>query len=181
MIDSRSDLWAVVLADGEGVRLTGSTSLLRVTLDRVARLIPPERTVAVTQTAHAVHVAAELAGHPAITVLPQPCDRGAPRRGCCWPRTGSGPAIPPAWSRCSPPTGPEPDHGWIGPGELVGWAAGGAVRRIRAFHVKPPWSSRAGCGTGAPCGTPSPISSRPPVTWARPSGARTLGTAARHE
>jgi mannose-1-phosphate guanylyltransferase len=83
------------LAGGEGVRLqsltrelygearpkqycafTGSTSRLRTTLDRVARLIPPECTVAVTQASHAAHTAVELAGHPAITVPAQPCNRG---------------------------------------------------------------------------------------------------------
>ena len=72
MLDSTRHLWAVVLAGGEG----DSQTLLRHTLDRVARLIPPSQTIAVTQASHAAHVAGELAGHPAITVLAQPCDRG---------------------------------------------------------------------------------------------------------
>ncbi len=73
MLESRSDLWAVVLAGGDG----DSPTLLRHTLDRVARLIPPSQTVAVTQASQAAHVAVELAGHPAVTVLAQPCDRGS--------------------------------------------------------------------------------------------------------
>jgi mannose-1-phosphate guanylyltransferase len=36
------------------------------------------------------------------------------------------------------PTEPASDYGWIEPGELVGWTSGGAVRRVRAFHEKPP-------------------------------------------
>jgi mannose-1-phosphate guanylyltransferase len=190
MLHSRSDLWAVVLAGGDGVRLqsltrelygearpkqycafTGSTSLLRTTLDRVARLIPPERTVAVTQASHAAHTAVELAGQPAITVLAQPCNRGTAAGvllAAHWIRTrdpGAVVAVFPtdhfiveeslfmghvaaasAYVREHPewllllgvaPTGPEPDYGWIEPGERVGWTARGAVHRIRAFHEKP--------------------------------------------
>ena len=69
MRDSRRDLWAVVLAGGAG----DSPAPLRHTLDRVTRLIPPSQTLVVT---HAAHVAGEVAGYPAITVLAQPCDRG---------------------------------------------------------------------------------------------------------
>ena len=191
MFDSRSDLWAVVLAGGEGVRLqsltrekygearpkqycalTGSKSLLRTTLDRVARLIPPSQTVAVTQASHAAHVAAELAGRPAITVLAQPCDRGTAAGvllAAHWIRTRDPGAVvvvfptdhfiaeesvfmahvaaAGAYVREHPewllllgvhPTEPQPDYGWIEPGERVGWMARGPVHRIRAFHEKPP-------------------------------------------
>jgi mannose-1-phosphate guanylyltransferase len=31
-----------------------------------------------------------------------------------------------------------PEHGWIEPGEPVGWTGRGAVHRVRAFHDKPP-------------------------------------------
>ena len=67
------NLWAIVLAGGEGVRLrsltrrlygddrpkqyaalVGARSLLRQTLDRVSLLIPPERTVVVTLASHEV-------------------------------------------------------------------------------------------------------------------------------
>src|SRR5258706_14041731 len=80
MQHAEGDLWGIVLAGREGVRLrslarppygearpkqyavlTGATSLLRQTLDRVAWLIPPERTVVVTLDSDARDVAAELA------------------------------------------------------------------------------------------------------------------------
>jgi mannose-1-phosphate guanylyltransferase len=88
-------LWAIVLAGGEGLRLRSLTrhlygedrpkqyaallesrSLLRQTLDRVALLIPPERTVVVTLSSHARFVDAELRGSAVPRVLAQPCDRG---------------------------------------------------------------------------------------------------------
>jgi mannose-1-phosphate guanylyltransferase len=168
MLDSRNDLWAVVLAGGEG----DSQTLLRHTLDRVARLIPPSRTVAVTQASHAAHVAAELAGHPAITVLAQPCDRGTAAGvllAAHWIRSrapGAVVAVFPtkhfiaeesifmshvaaagAYVREHPgwllllgvhPSEPAPEHGWIEPGEPVGWTGHGPVHRVRAFHDKPP-------------------------------------------
>ena len=87
--------WAVVLAGGEGrrlrplvrrlfgenrpkqyVQLLGPASLLRQTLDRVGRLIPPERTVVVSRDEHAGYIARELADGPMPHVLLQPCDRG---------------------------------------------------------------------------------------------------------
>jgi mannose-1-phosphate guanylyltransferase len=108
----RADLWAVVLAGGEGVRLrsltrklygeerpkqyavlTGSKSLLRQTLERVALLVPPERTVVVTQASHARFLAAELAGRPAVHVLSQPSDRG----------TAAGVLLPAHWIRARDP------------------------------------------------------------------------------
>ncbi len=89
------NLWAVILAGGEGRRLasltrrlygeecpkqyavlSGSTSLLRQTLDRVARLVPPERTVVSAQTGHSRYLDADLAGLAGLHVLAQPADRG---------------------------------------------------------------------------------------------------------
>lgn len=168
MLDSRSDLWAVVLAGGEG----DSQTLLRHTLDRVARLIPPSRTVAVTQASHAAHVAGELAGHPAITVLAQPCDRGSAAGvllAAHWIRSRAPGAVvvvfptnhfiqeesvfmghvaaAGAYVREHPgwllllgvhPTEPAPERGWIEPGEPVGWTGRGVVHRVRAFHERPP-------------------------------------------
>ena len=91
----REGLWAIVLAGGEGTRLrsvthrlygqerpkqyavlSGTRSLLRQTLDRIARLVPPRRTVVVTLASHARYLAAELADLPEVTVLSQPRDRG---------------------------------------------------------------------------------------------------------
>lgn len=191
MLDSRSDLWAIVLAGGEGVRLqslarelygearpkqycalAGSKSLLRTTLDRVARLIPPSQTVVVTQASHAGYVADELGDHPAVTVLAQPCDRGtaaAVLLAAHWVRTrdpgGVVAVFPtdhfiaeeslfmshvaaaggyvrnhPAWLLLLGvrPIEPEPDYGWIEPGERLPWAGRAAVHRVRAFHEKPP-------------------------------------------
>jgi len=88
-------LWAVVLAGGEGVRLRplirrvcgderpkqyapliGSQSLLRRTLDRVALVVPPERTLVVTVRGHAKYIAEELHGPSAPHVLVQPENRG---------------------------------------------------------------------------------------------------------
>jgi mannose-1-phosphate guanylyltransferase len=87
--------WAVVLAGGDGVRLRplvrqlfgherpkqyvpllGPDSLLRQTLNRVARVVPPERTVVVTRAEHAPYVARDLPDGSAPHVLLQPADRG---------------------------------------------------------------------------------------------------------
>jgi mannose-1-phosphate guanylyltransferase len=87
-------LWAIVLAGGEGARLgsvaarrygrerpkqnavLSARSLLGQTLDRVARLVPPYRTVVVTLASHRRYLAAELADRPGLSVLSQPSDRG---------------------------------------------------------------------------------------------------------
>jgi mannose-1-phosphate guanylyltransferase len=91
-------VWAVVLAGGEGLRLRrlarrvcgderpkqfcplfGSRTLVRETLDRVGRLIPPERTVVVGMQSHARYQAGEFGGQPGSAgpyVLNQPDNRG---------------------------------------------------------------------------------------------------------
>src|SRR5262245_10853882 len=88
-------LWAIVLAGGEGVRLRPLVrllcgderpkqyapvlkrrTLLGQTLDRVARLVPPERTVVVTLEKHARYVAAELLQTSRPWILAQPENRG---------------------------------------------------------------------------------------------------------
>lgn len=89
------ETWAVVLAGGEGVRLRsfvrrafgeerpkqfcrllGPRSLLRQTLDRVALLVPPDRTVVVGVERHARYLAAELGPPPGLKLLKQPESRG---------------------------------------------------------------------------------------------------------
>jgi mannose-1-phosphate guanylyltransferase len=79
--------WAVVLAGGDGVRprsrvpkqylrLVGTRSLLRQTLDRIALAIPDTRTLVVTLRGHAGYMAEEFAGRAHPTILAQPVDRG---------------------------------------------------------------------------------------------------------
>ena len=108
----RGDLWAIVLAGGEGTRLkplvrrlcgeerpkqyatlTGSKSLLRQTLERVALQVAPSRIVVVTQASHARYLGAALAGFPGIQVLYQPADRG----------TAAGVLMPAHWIRARDP------------------------------------------------------------------------------
>lgn len=89
------NLWAIVLAGGEGLRLrpltrhlygderpkqyaavVGARSLLRQTLDRVGLLVPARRTVVATLAGHGHYVEAELRGAPRPHVLAQPYNRG---------------------------------------------------------------------------------------------------------
>lgn len=103
-VGARGSLWAIVLAGGQGIRLRSLTrhvhgddrpkqfavlsdhrSLLRQTLDRVALVIPSERTVVVTMAEHSRYVAAELdASAHGPWVLPQPEDRGT-AAALLWP------------------------------------------------------------------------------------------------
>ena len=90
---SQGQLWGIVLAGGDGVRLHpltrrlygedrpkqfaalhGSASLLRQTLDRVGLAMPDERTLVVTQHKHAAYVDEALDG-ARPRVLSQPEDR----------------------------------------------------------------------------------------------------------
>jgi mannose-1-phosphate guanylyltransferase len=92
-----------VLAGGEGTRLrplvrrvcgddrpkqyaplVGSRSLLRATLDRVAKAVPPERTVVVTVEGQRALAEAELGPPPRPWLLVQPADRGT-AAAILWP------------------------------------------------------------------------------------------------
>ena len=89
------DLWAVVLAGGQGTRLrplvrhiygddrpkqfaslVGSRSLLRQTLDRIAPVVSADRTVAVIHHTHASYLSGALGGAHIGHVMRQPQDRG---------------------------------------------------------------------------------------------------------
>jgi mannose-1-phosphate guanylyltransferase len=90
-----ADIWAVVLAGGEGLRLRplteyvcgdsrpkqfaqllGPQSLLRQTLERTALGIPWARTVVVAHRSHVAYLAEEFAGLAEPHVLLQPDNRG---------------------------------------------------------------------------------------------------------
>jgi mannose-1-phosphate guanylyltransferase len=92
---ARGNVWAIVLAGGEGHRLRaltrricgderpkqyaallGSRTLLEQTLDRVALSVPVERTVVVTHQRHAGYIAGALPGRPMPRQLAQPDSRG---------------------------------------------------------------------------------------------------------
>ena len=89
------NLWAIVLAGGEGARLRplvarvcgdsrpkqyacllDSRTMLRQTLDRVGVLVPPDRTVVVTMQSHLRYTAGEMRAARAPHFLPQPHDLG---------------------------------------------------------------------------------------------------------
>lgn len=190
MSQSEGKLWAIVLAGGEGIRLraltrqlygeerpkqyavlTGSKCLLRQTLERVALLVPPHRTVVVTLSSHARFLADELPALAEVTVLAQPADRGTAAGvllAAHWIHArdpeAAVTAFPTdhfvvdetvfmrdvaevaAYVRSDPerlvlfgatPTGPDPDYGWIEPGERVGWTGFGPIHGIRDFREKP--------------------------------------------
>src|SRR5262245_11536221 len=92
-MNDRPRLWAVVLAAGQGTRLspltralyghdlpkqyavlTGDRSMLQKTIDRLAPLVPATRTVVVVAREHANVARAQLAAHPGVDVIVQPRD-----------------------------------------------------------------------------------------------------------
>ncbi|MGH7793955.1 MAG: sugar phosphate nucleotidyltransferase [Candidatus Binatia bacterium] len=89
-----SNVWAVVLAGGEGTRVrsflqqvcggnglkqfstvTGARSMLRCTLDRIERLIPRERILIVVSSHHREDVDQQLAHWPIDNIIFQPANR----------------------------------------------------------------------------------------------------------
>ena len=89
-----SNVWAVVLAGGEGTRVrsflqqvcggsglkqfstvTGARSMLRCTLDRIERLIPRERILIVVSSHHREEVDRQLAHWPRHNIIFQPANR----------------------------------------------------------------------------------------------------------
>jgi mannose-1-phosphate guanylyltransferase len=197
-IGGKGQLWAVVLAGGEGVRLRplirriygedrpkqfaalyGSRSLLQQALDRARLAVPAERTVVVTLRNHQGYLAETFQNAPVRRVLAQPQDKG----------TAAGVLLPAHWIHwwdpdaivalfpsdhfiveeqafmdhvadlaevvrehpdwmClvgASPTEPDPDYGWIEPGEIAGWSpVGEPLHRVRQFWEKPsPLAARA--------------------------------------
>lgn len=91
---THTDTWALILAGGDGTRLrditrllagapipkqycriTGDRSMLEATLDRVAPLIPAQRTIVIVNRNHLPLARPQLAGIPAQNVLVQPRNR----------------------------------------------------------------------------------------------------------
>jgi len=91
----RRNAWSIILAGGEGrrlrplvrrlcgddrpkqyVKLLGTRTLLRQTLDRTELAIPSERTLIVTMSRHAGYLAEEFPGPARPHLLAQPGDRG---------------------------------------------------------------------------------------------------------
>lgn len=89
-----SQLWSIILAGGEGTRLrslvhrwlgrprpkqycafVGTRSMFQHTLDRAARLTPPDRMVTVVAHGHRQEALAQLEGRPGSTILFQPTNR----------------------------------------------------------------------------------------------------------
>ncbi len=89
------NLWAIVLAAGEGNRMSALTkavhgravpkqyaslgmgrTFLQMTMDRVAPLVPPERTVVVVAEHHAPLAEAQLEPYSGVEIVQQPQDRG---------------------------------------------------------------------------------------------------------
>lgn len=90
----RNSLWGIVLAGGEGTRIdqfvrsryglrspkqyiafTGKRSMLQHTLDRVGKLIPPERTLTVVNPNHIKEIKTQLSRGPENTIIFQPNNR----------------------------------------------------------------------------------------------------------
>jgi mannose-1-phosphate guanylyltransferase len=178
-------LWAIVLAGRTGISLRrrvsqlpdsgsgeqDSRTLLGETLDRIGRLVPPERTVVVTLPRHSRDVAEAIGERSTPRILVQPKDRGT-AAGVLFPvhwihaqdrhatvlvfpsehfiREGSPLMVSvaevaaflaqrPDWIVLlgAQPTEPEPEFGWIEPGERVGWTARAPVYRVRRFRENP--------------------------------------------
>ncbi|HET7392970.1 MAG TPA: sugar phosphate nucleotidyltransferase, partial [Candidatus Binatia bacterium] len=90
----QSNVWAIVLAGGEGTRvrgflkqlcggtglkqfspIIGRRSMLQHTLDRMQQLVPPERTLIVVGAHQSAEAARQLADWPQRNIIYQPANR----------------------------------------------------------------------------------------------------------
>ena len=150
--DPSNRLWAVVLAAGKGTRLGAVTralcgrelpkqfvaltthrTLLQETVERIAPLVPPERTVVVVSERYAEIARAQLALYPGVEIVVQPSRPGhrARRDAGAGPRAG-------ARSRGR--------RGDVPVGSPHRAARGAAERRPPGAHAWP-----RGCRRASPC------------------------------
>ncbi len=147
MASSNPDVWGVVLAGGDGTRLlpltrhitgsdclkqfcavTGRRTLLGQTLDRIAPLIPPERTLVVANRAHVEYLRRDLPD-PVPHRLWQTVNRGtAP--AILWPACRVGRREPDAVLAVFPS-----DH-FVRPDPAL---MAHVARAIRVVHEHPEW------------------------------------------
>ncbi len=95
MVNAHEHIWVVILAAGEGQRVSGLTrdrsgqpapkqyatfggsrTLLGITIERAKKIAPPERIVAIVAAQHQQWWATELAAIPRENVIVQPQNRG---------------------------------------------------------------------------------------------------------
>jgi len=164
--EASGNLWAIVLAGERPAASLRARSRLGRTLDCVARLIPPERTVVVTRPGEV-----EGCDLGEVHVLHQPADRGSAAAVLLpshWIQARDPAATVAVMSTAhvileadpfmrrladaaaytdahpewivllgAPPSEPHPGYGWIEPGEPMAEAGAGALHRVRRFRERP--------------------------------------------
>jgi hypothetical protein len=174
-------LWAVVVGEGQDRRF-GSRTRLRETLERIGRVIPPERTLVVRLPGHARDQASQVGPHvldepddrgtgaavllaalwiearePRATVVFLPSDRVIVEEGVLMARVAEMADFverQPGWMILLgvSPHGSDMEHGWIEPGQRVGWVAPVPSTASDDFMIDP--RSRRGSWPAGVSGTP---------------------------